>query len=629
MPPPFKNYYKYFLFDATDYIRNNRPTWTNDDKKFTIGTVWAGSPAVKAWYAQCRDQRNNSVGFPNPNPIPALPHTRADWIIAKATGAMPIPPLPPAAAAVAPAAAINAAVAAALPVAIIARIVNTIAVLAAPPAPFVDKLPHHFWPQTYLNVDPGFPHLDLAEIKKDAQLKNTWLDTRPHLVPEDDQEKDWRGVRYLGAGGFGAAGLWVDLDGTNNIVDRMVIKETKSHRPRTWRDPRMWRDRTPQEIRIHELVEDRRIADPDMCHHLVHMRNSRLFMRRRKYRIYLDFYPGGSLDDAISYHDENWGRPKARINETRYLPEAYIWYVIKALVEACLVLRKGTTNAQPIEGWKPITHLDLQLPNVLLGWQEEADVQNKSASAKGKERAVAPDDTNPFLSPVYPVLTDFGVSFFSPDNNNNNNNGYPLSDNPDDYILGRPESRYPPEKQLQSADNPIFLGEPADVWGIGRIAWQLITNRSLTHGPVRDPPMEDVSGRQYPVFLSSNNPLNSVKNDANTTLRDDGYFPAASRYSIKLREVVSECLNFNTQHRPRLERLHEDATEELAVQGIEDVLQDVEGLGLRLPGMDDFKIGGPIDLTQYRQRGTVPARPFLDLSDVPDESPELPRDTDE
>ena len=81
----------------------------------------------------------------------------------------------------------------------------------------------------------------------------------------------------------------------------MVIKETENFKPSYWRDPMIWRDRLPQEIRIHQLVEERRAADPAMCRHLIHMRAYRLLMRQRKYRLYLDLCTGGTCGMRSSH----------------------------------------------------------------------------------------------------------------------------------------------------------------------------------------------------------------------------------------------------------------------------------------------------------------------------------------
>jgi len=113
-------------------------------------------------------------------------------------------------------------------------------------------------------------------------------------------------------------------------------------------------------------------------------------MRHRKYRLYLDLHAGGSLWHAMADLEQNWAlSAEEGRNSSEYLPEEYVWYVIRALAEACMVLRNGTTDDQAIEGWRPITHLDFQLTNVLLDLKKR-NAPEAGATRKGKERASAP-----------------------------------------------------------------------------------------------------------------------------------------------------------------------------------------------------------------------------------------------
>jgi hypothetical protein len=183
----------------------------------------------------------------------------------------------------------------------------------------------------------------------------------------------------------------------------MVIKEAKPLTARHWRDPKNWRDRLPHEIRIHELLEERRAVDPTMCHYIIRCRAHRLWMTSRRYRLYLDYHAGGDLNGAMKRCADNW-KVRRPADESVFLPEGFVWYVIKALATACLVLQDGTTSDVPVDGWRPITHLDLHLPNVLL------DV---SAGAKVGDTDDA-DTDRAKVPPVVPILADFGISFFSP-----------------------------------------------------------------------------------------------------------------------------------------------------------------------------------------------------------------------
>jgi hypothetical protein len=152
----------------------------------------------------------------------------------------------------------------------------------------------------------------------------------------------------------------------------MVVKDVKPWRPHMWRDPRNWRNRLPREIQSHRLVEERRQANLDACRHLVRSRGHRLFMRKRRYRLYLDHYQGDLWHALTTHHTR-------KVMEGQ-LPEALIWYILRALSSACLILQYSTVAEEPIQGWKPITHLDIFLPNIFLGLDKrkvrETDKEN-------------------------------------------------------------------------------------------------------------------------------------------------------------------------------------------------------------------------------------------------------------
>jgi hypothetical protein len=120
-------------------------------------------------------------------------------------------------------------------------------------------------------------------------------------------------------------------------------------------------------------------------------------MRQQRYRLYLDLCEGGDLLHAINNRLDPW-----RINPT-ILPEGFLWHVFSSRVDACLTLQRG--DAPPgvprvcqsygtahrsakftklysnsyffgillryvlliqDPDWKPITHLDINLCNILL-----------------------------------------------------------------------------------------------------------------------------------------------------------------------------------------------------------------------------------------------------------------------
>jgi hypothetical protein len=154
----------------------------------------------------------------------------------------------------------------------------------------------------------------------------------------------------------------------------MVVKEVLMD---NMRDPKDRRIRLPRETRIHQLVEDRKADVPDMCRYLVRFLGHRQFMRRRRYRIYLERYEAGDLYHAMSDHFEHAAG--------NLLPVQFIWYMVKALATACLVFENVTIDETPMEVWKPIRHLDLVLGMYSWGSANESGTMQEKRKDKEME----------------------------------------------------------------------------------------------------------------------------------------------------------------------------------------------------------------------------------------------------
>jgi hypothetical protein len=107
-----------------------------------------------------------------------------------------------------------------------------------------DTYPYRFWPPLPWDSEPARrvspphiwrrynkqpvqqPHEDILSYSikvnrySNAEAENArlWLGEGTHLWPPQD-ESVWRGVKFLGAGSYGSVGLWVKVDGDDNIVD--------------------------------------------------------------------------------------------------------------------------------------------------------------------------------------------------------------------------------------------------------------------------------------------------------------------------------------------------------------------------------------------------------------------------
>ena len=81
-----------------------------------------------------------------------------------------------------------------------------------------DRRPYEFWPPTPWATVPTLPPVNRSDMRDgDANHINAFLNTKPLRAGAD--ESNWHGEKLLGVGGFGAAGIWVELDARNCIKD--------------------------------------------------------------------------------------------------------------------------------------------------------------------------------------------------------------------------------------------------------------------------------------------------------------------------------------------------------------------------------------------------------------------------
>jgi hypothetical protein len=79
-----------------------------------------------------------------------------------------------------------------------------------------DKLPYDFWPKLPWTPMPDLPTMN-AQASNNMKKMNAWIATKPYRTM--DGENSWVGAMFLGVGGCGAAGLWVEVDAEKNIRD--------------------------------------------------------------------------------------------------------------------------------------------------------------------------------------------------------------------------------------------------------------------------------------------------------------------------------------------------------------------------------------------------------------------------
>jgi hypothetical protein len=82
-----------------------------------------------------------------------------------------------------------------------------------------DVYPYSFWPEPPWPEDPDAEDLDTDENAKKKVARKFFLNTRLYKSTNAEDESGWHGVRFLGQGAYGKAGLWIHVDDKRNITE--------------------------------------------------------------------------------------------------------------------------------------------------------------------------------------------------------------------------------------------------------------------------------------------------------------------------------------------------------------------------------------------------------------------------
>ncbi|KAF2005682.1 hypothetical protein P154DRAFT_608679 [Amniculicola lignicola CBS 123094] len=409
-----------------------------------------------------------------------------------------------------------------------------------------------------------------------------WLNAGAFLEDHQQIDQQWRGVQVLASRsddrglnrhGLQASyesriGFWAMVDIVGNIIDHMAVKDVRIPHRGKWRDPINWRDNLPREVAIHERIENAhgvRPASgyhPNGHHHIVQYRGFRLHHRERRYRLYLDWCRWDNLHFACSNDAE---APYSQ------LPEAYLWYLFRALAEACRFLRDGD---QQIPEWEEIVHCDLQPSNILMLSRYEYRPQPPSHPGKTRARDMDPMEDvrvpeQRLVNWRVPVIGDFGDAMFDLQGEDDEH-----EDNPMEYVGSHPNHRIAPEQHklyhehptAQSTNQPGHilangtilqpdprLEELTNVWGIGMIMWNLLTNfADLIESPRFDPGGPQTAG--VTRYLSDGASY-TVQDVDDHVLEDVQVWPGLGMYSGTIRDLVKRCLHYEQTDRIPLDDL--------------------------------------------------------------------------
>lgn len=237
----------------------------------------------------------------------------------------------------------------------------------------------------------------------------------------------------------------------------------------------------------------------------------------RRTRTYAEFCPHGDLGQWTKWFGkERAAKPRSMwaelhadrdTKERSWLPEAFLWHVLKSLATAGLLMEKGELDDNPISSWDLILHLDLKPANVFLG-----------LPLTGKHGYPTPK------------IGDFGLCTLVGPNDTRAPNEY--------LYTGTPLFR-PPEQQLihyyPGENTTRFMDSKTNVWGIGNVVWCLIEmedgDHRLNHEQGFD--LMDKERNQEPAFRA----------------------PARKHYSKELLGLIKSCTRYEQKDRPSFSQI--------------------------------------------------------------------------
>ncbi|KAM0798993.1 kinase-like domain-containing protein [Usnea florida] len=313
-----------------------------------------------------------------------------------------------------------------------------------------------------------------------------WFDSEPelpHAVPLADGELSfwktehaafirsaaglgnakWIGVRPLGSGGFGTAGLWELRDEDNAVTKQMVIKESNAFHAQEWA-----REGVPEEVKMM-----RRMNKTD-CPTVPDLIGYKRYVKVRKHRIYMEFCPHGDLEFLNIKYKRFW----------TFFPEPFLWYTFYNLVKVAVAMERGPHDSS--WGYQ-IVHRDLKPGNIFLGLE---------------------DENSEF--PTYPVakIGDWGLACkIKPDDHENpirlQGPGTPHYLAPEQLLPADVSERQTQINKHESGKAPLpKISAHTNIWGIGAIMFELWIHEPVTHFLV-DMVLKDVPDTHNPRYSST------------------------------------------------------------------------------------------------------------------------------